>query len=136
MVTDPAKALGQDMLRDKPREVVAFEGALERFAGTALDVFEGDMTILAGDDDLFTDVTSTLWSCTSRMQPDTKSRGHTGSALLLAPWPRGFVPLMPGVMSRRAPSVVVSNLSKMQGVFLNFTHDTVFIGYATGPISG
>ncbi len=41
-----------------------------------------------------------------------------------------------GVMSRKPPSVVVSKLSKMEGVILNFIHDTVFIAYATGPISG
>ena len=38
IVSDPAKAFGQDMLQDKPQEVVAFEGTVERFAGTALDI--------------------------------------------------------------------------------------------------
>jgi len=31
------------------------------------------------------------------MQPDTKPRGAYWSALLVVPWPRGFVPLIPGV---------------------------------------
>ncbi len=43
------------MLLDKPYEVLAFDGTVERFAGTALDVFEGDISILIGDDIVFTD---------------------------------------------------------------------------------
>ncbi len=55
VVSDPAKAFGQNMLQDKPHEVVAFDGTVETFAGTALDVFEGDLAILIGDDVVFTD---------------------------------------------------------------------------------
>jgi hypothetical protein len=55
VVSDPAKAFGQNMLQDKPQEIVAFEGTVERFAGTALDVLEGDLAVLIGDDALFTD---------------------------------------------------------------------------------
>ena len=39
------------------------------------------------------------------------------------------------VMSRRPVSIVVSELCKMEGVLLDFVHDPVFIGNATGPIS-
>jgi hypothetical protein len=55
IISDPAKAFGQDMLQDKPQEVVAFHGTVERFAGTALDVLKGDLAVLIGDDALFTD---------------------------------------------------------------------------------
>ena len=55
VVSDPVKAFGQNMLQNKPQEVVAFEGTVERFAGTAFDVFEGDIAVLIGDDALFTD---------------------------------------------------------------------------------
>ena len=55
IVSGPSKAFGQDMLQDKPYEVVAFDGTVERFSGTALDVFEGDIAILIGDDAVFTD---------------------------------------------------------------------------------
>lgn len=43
---DPRKAFGQDVLQDKPRELVALEGAVEPFAGAALDAFEGDLAVL------------------------------------------------------------------------------------------
>jgi len=33
-------------------------------------------------------------------------------------------------------SIVVSELCKMEGVLIDFVHDPVFIGNATGPISG
>ena len=55
IVSDPTKGFGQDMLQDKPYEVVAFDGAVEAFAGTAFDVFEGDVAILIGDNIAFTD---------------------------------------------------------------------------------
>ena len=55
VVSNPAKAFGQNMLQNKPQEVVAFDGAVERFVGTALDVFEGDISVLIGDDALFAD---------------------------------------------------------------------------------
>jgi hypothetical protein len=38
-------------------------------------------------------------------------------------------------MSRRPVSIVVSELCKMEGVLIDFVHDPVFIGNATGPIS-
>lgn len=43
------------MLQDKPQEVFTFEGAVAGFAGTAFDVFEGDLAVLIGDDVAFTD---------------------------------------------------------------------------------
>lgn len=57
IVSDSAKAFGQDMLEDKPQEVFAFDDTKERFAATALDVLEGDIAILIGDDIAFTDDT-------------------------------------------------------------------------------
>ena len=45
------------MLQDKPQEVLAFQGTVERFAATALDVLEGDVAILIGDDIAFSDDT-------------------------------------------------------------------------------
>jgi hypothetical protein len=57
IVSNPAKALGQDMLEDKPQEVLSFDGAVERLAGAALDVSEGDLAVLMGDDVVFTDDT-------------------------------------------------------------------------------
>jgi LAS superfamily LD-carboxypeptidase LdcB len=57
IISDPAKAFGQDMLQDKPQEVVAFEGTVEHFTGTALDVSEGDLAVLMGDDVVLTDDT-------------------------------------------------------------------------------
>jgi hypothetical protein len=44
--------------------------------------------------------------------------------------------LRSNIGGRRPPSIVVSELCKMEGVLLNFVHDPVFIGYATGPVSG
>jgi hypothetical protein len=55
VVSDSAKTFGQDMLQDKPHEIVAFHGAVEHFSGTAVDVFEGDFAALIGDDAIFTD---------------------------------------------------------------------------------
>lgn len=55
IVSEPAKAFGQDMLQDKPNEVMAFDGAVEGFAATALDISEGDVAILIGDYIAFTD---------------------------------------------------------------------------------
>jgi len=40
------------VLQDKPYEVLAFDGAVERFAGTALDVFEGDISILVAPESI------------------------------------------------------------------------------------
>lgn len=51
----PAKAFGQDMLQDKPQEIVAFDGPVERLAGTAFDVLGGDLAIMIGDDVVFSD---------------------------------------------------------------------------------
>ena len=57
IVSDPAKAFGQNMLQDKPHKVVAFEGTVERFTGTGLDVLKGDLAVLMGDDVVLTDDT-------------------------------------------------------------------------------
>ena len=45
------------MLQDKPYEVFTVEVAVAGFAGTAFDIFEGDVAILVGDDVGFTDYT-------------------------------------------------------------------------------
>ena len=55
VVSDAAKAFGQNMLQDKPYKVFTFEGAATDFSGTGLDVSEGDVAVLAGDDVAFTD---------------------------------------------------------------------------------
>jgi hypothetical protein len=55
IVSDPAKAFGQDMLQDQPHEVMAPQGAVKGFTAAALDVAEGDLALLMGDDLALTD---------------------------------------------------------------------------------
>ena len=43
------------MLKDKPKEVFPFEGAVTDVAGAAFDIFKGDMAIFIGNDVVFGD---------------------------------------------------------------------------------
>ena len=43
------------MLQDQPQEVFALDAAVKGFAGTAFDVFEGDIAIMIGHDIVFAD---------------------------------------------------------------------------------
>mgnify|MGYP003594843989 CR=1 FL=1 len=55
IISHPAKAFRQDMLKDKPKEVFPFEGAGTDVAGAAFDIFKGDMAIFIGNDVVFGD---------------------------------------------------------------------------------
>ena len=55
IVSGAAKGFGQNMLQDKPQEVLAFSAAVTGMAGTGFDICESDFAILIGDDIVFTD---------------------------------------------------------------------------------
>ena len=55
IVSDPAKALGQNVLQNEPQEVFAFFSAIAGFAGRAVYIFKSDIAVLIGDDIIFRD---------------------------------------------------------------------------------
>ena len=55
IVSGAAKGFGQNMLQDKPQEVLAFSAAVTGMAGTGFDIFESDFALLIGDDIVLTD---------------------------------------------------------------------------------
>jgi hypothetical protein len=55
IISGSTKAFGQNMLQYQPQEVFTFDGAAAGLAGTAFDVFEGDVAILIRHDIAFTD---------------------------------------------------------------------------------
>lgn len=91
-VSAPAKAFGQNMLQNKPQEVVAFESTVERFAGTALEVFEGDIAVLIGDDALFADdapvEVAQQGVCHKRSSAHHQTRRHAHPDVRFRPIPR------------------------------------------------
>ena len=58
IVSDTAKAFGQNVLQNEPQEVFAFERAIVNFTGSAVDVFKSDIAVLIGDDIIFRDDTA------------------------------------------------------------------------------
>jgi len=55
IVSSPTEAFWQNMLQDKPQEVFGLAGAVKGFAGTAFDVFKGNVAVSIGDDIVFGD---------------------------------------------------------------------------------
>ena len=55
IVSDTAKAFGQNVLQNEPQEVFAFERAIAGFAGTAMHIFKSNMAVLIGYDIIFGD---------------------------------------------------------------------------------
>ena len=55
IVSESAKPLGQDMLHNEPKKVLAFGATVAGFAGTGFDIFKSDVSVFIGDDIIFTD---------------------------------------------------------------------------------
>ena len=55
IIPDPAKALGQDMLQYQPQEVLTLERAVPGLTGFAVNVLEGHLAVVIGNDVFFTD---------------------------------------------------------------------------------
>ena len=58
IVSDTAKAFGQNVLQNEPQEVFTFERTIVNFTGSAVDVFKSDIAVLIGDDIIFRDDTA------------------------------------------------------------------------------
>ena len=55
IISDPAKTFWQNMLQNEPQEDLAFDRAIEGFAGTAFHIHKSDIAILIGYDIIFGD---------------------------------------------------------------------------------
>ena len=58
IVSDTAKAFRQNVLQNEPQEVFAFDRAIAKFTGTAVNVFKSDIVVLIGNDIIFRDDTA------------------------------------------------------------------------------
>jgi hypothetical protein len=54
-VAHPSKSFWENMLQDKLKKVLAFEGAMADFAGLAFRILESNPAVLIGNDIFFTD---------------------------------------------------------------------------------